>query len=395
MAVRKSKIVVVGLGYVGLANAILLAQHNVVIGLDIDKIKIDKLKNKISPLDDPEIHDYLMNKKLDLNFFDFDEKLLLDADYIIVSTPTNYDVNLNYFDTSTVENVVEKALINKNALVVIKSTIPVGLTKKLQLQYKTNRVIFSPEFLREGRALYDNLYPSRIIVSNEHKKSIDFGNLLKDASMVDDPYLLLISSSEAEAVKLFSNTYLAMRVAFFNELDSYAMSHGLSTQQIIDGVVLDPRVGKGYNNPSFGYGGYCLPKDTKQLLANYNDIPQKLIAAIIEANSTRKDFLALEILKNNPSTIGIYRLVMKEGSDNIRESSLQGIMKRIKAKGIKVVVYEPVLAENKQTDFFHSKVVNNLDDFKQMSDIIVANRLTDEISDIKQKIYTRDLFNSD
>jgi len=389
MAVRKSKIVVVGLGYVGLANAILLAQHNVVIGLDIDKIKIDKLKNKISPLDDPEIHDYLMNKKLDLNFFDFDEKLLLDADYIIVSTPTNYDVNLNYFDTSTVENVVEKALINKNALVVIKSTIPVGLTKKLQLQYKTNRVIFSPEFLREGRALYDNLYPSRIIVSNEHKKSIDFGNLLKDASMIDDPYLLLISSSEAEAVKLFSNTYLAMRVAFFNELDSYAMSHGLSTQQIIDGVVLDPRVGKGYNNPSFGYGGYCLPKDTKQLLANYNDIPQKLIAAIIEANSTRKDFLALEILKNNPSTIGIYRLVMKEGSDNIRESSLQGIMKRIKAKGINVIIYEPLI---KDDNFFNSEVTEDIQYFKNKSDIILANRHYKELDDVSNKVFSRDIY---
>ena len=387
---KKFKITVVGLGYVGLSNSLLLGINHNVIGLDIDNKKVDQLKNHISPLKDHEIESYLKKKNTNIQFELFDEKFLVDSDFIIIATPTNYDEQVNFFDVSSVEKVVKQSLdFNKKALLVIKSTIPVGLTKELDKKFKTDRIIFSPEFLREGKALYDNLYPSRIIVSNENSRSEVFGEILKDCSLKKDTTLLYISSTEAEAVKLFSNTFLAMRVAYFNELDSYAISHNLNAKQIIDGVCLDSRIGNGYNNPSFGYGGYCLPKDTKQLLANYKDVPQNIIDAIINANSTRKEFLSNEILKLDPQVVGIYRLIMKEGSDNIRESSLQGIMKRLKAKGIQVIVYEPIISDN---EFFKSEVTRDLNYFKVKSDVILTNRFHPDLDDVKSKVYTRDIY---
>ena len=389
-------ITIVGTGYVGLSISTLLSEKHKVITLDIDESKVKLINNRKSPIEDQEIADFFSNKKLNLHATLDQELAYKDSDYIVISTPTDYDTVNNYFDTSSIESVLNDIKdINPNVPVIIKSTVPVGYTKALRKKFAKENIFFSPEFLREGRALFDNLYPSRIIVGSKTDEARIFSEILLESALKEDVKVILMGSTEAEAVKLFSNTYLALRVAYFNELDSYAESHNLDSFEIINGVSLDPRIGAHYNNPSFGYGGYCLPKDTKQLRANYKDIPNNIISAIVEANSTRKDFIADQILKKNPKVVGIYRLVMKSGSDNFRSSSIQGIMKRIKAKGIKVVVYEPVLAENKQTDFFHSKVVNNLDDFKQMSDIIVANRLTDEISDVKQKIYTRDLFNSD
>ena len=390
---KKINIVVVGLGYVGLANALLLAQINHVVGLDLDQQKINQLNHKISPLDDLEIQDYLTHKKLHLNFDLFSDDYLENADFVIVATPTNYDPEKNYFDTSSVESVVKIALSKSpNSVIVIKSTIPVGFTEQINHKHNTDRVLFSPEFLREGFALKDNLYPSRIIVSDSHLKSDLFMQLLKEGGHKPDVECLKVSSTEAEAIKLFANTYLAMRVAFFNELDSYALSHDLNTKNIIDGVSLDPRVGKGYNNPSFGYGGYCLPKDTKQLLANYEDIPQTLIEGIINSNTTRKDFIADFIIKKNPKCVGIYRLIMKQGSDNIRESSLQGVIKRIKAKGIKVIIYEPLI---KDELFFNSKIVKTVTELKTQADVILTNRQDDVLEDVKEKVFTRDCFGGD
>ena len=389
----KKKIVVVGLGYVGLSNALLLSKHHQVIGLDIDQNKIHQLQNKISPLDDQDIINALKENNLSLQFKIFSKDFLIDANYIIISTPTNYDTNKNYFDTTSVESVIKKSLEkNQEGIIVVKSTIPVGLTQSYNEKFNTNRIIFSPEFLREGYALHDNLNPSRIIVSNNHPEAKVFAQILKDASLKQDAEILEMNSAEAEAVKLFSNCYLAMRVAYFNELDSYAMSHRLNSKKIIDGVCLDPRIGKGYNNPSFGYGGYCLPKDTKQLLANFNKIPQSLISGIINSNSLRKDFIAEQIIAYKPDCVGIFRMIMKEGSDNIRESSLQGIMKRIKAKGIQVIVYEPLIHEK---TFFNSPVIKYLDEFKSKSDIILTNRMSNELEDVKTKVFTRDLFSSD
>jgi len=389
-------ITIVGTGYVGLSISTLLSQKHKIITLDIDESKVELINKRKSPIEDKEIEDFFINKKLNLHATLNQELAYKESDYIVISTPTDYDTENNYFDTSSIESVLNDIKeINPNVPVIIKSTVPVGYTRTLRQKFNKENIYFSPEFLREGKALFDNLYPSRIIVGSKTDEARIFAEILLEGALKDDVNVILMGSTEAEAVKLFSNTYLALRVAYFNELDSYAESHKLDALEIINGVSLDPRIGAHYNNPSFGYGGYCLPKDTKQLRANYKDIPNNIISAIVEANSTRKDFIADQILKKNPKIVGIYRLVMKSGSDNFRSSSIQGIMKRIKAKGIEVVVYEPVLAENKQTEFFHSKVVNNLDDFKQMSDIIVANRLTDEISDIKQKVYTRDLFNSD
>lgn len=386
----KLKIVVVGLGYVGLSLSLLLAKKHLVVGLDIDKNKIKSLKDSKSPIIDPDIEDYLAQNNPNIVFKEYDETEFEQTDFIIVATPTNYDGKQNYFDTSSVEFVVKQSLKRStSSVVVIKSTVPVGYTKKLQKNFKTNRVIFSPEFLREGMALFDNLNPSRIIVSDCNEKSKLFGEILKEGSLNKEVPLLFLSSTEAEAVKLFSNTFLAMRVAYFNELDSYAISHDLDTRQIIDGVTLDPRIGSGYNNPSFGYGGYCLPKDTKQLLANYKDVPQNLIEAVIQANNTRKDFLADLVIKKNPKVVGIYRLIMKEGSDNIRESSLQGIMKRIMAKGIRVIVYEPLI---KDKIFFNSDVINDLNSFKKLSDIILTNRHHVALEDVHEKIFSRDLY---
>ena len=390
---KKVNIVVVGLGYVGLANAILLAQKNRVVGLDLDKNKIKQLKNQISPLDDKDVQDYLINYQLDLKFHLFDEDYLADTDFVVIATPTNYDPEKNYFDTSSVEHAVEIALSKSpNSVIIIKSTIPVGFTKKINEKYSTDRVLFSPEFLREGFALKDNLQPSRIIVSDNHPAADKFISLLKDGAEKLDVICLKVSSTEAEAIKLFANTYLAMRVAFFNELDSYALSHELNTKNIIDGVSLDPRVGRGYNNPSFGYGGYCLPKDTKQLLANYQDIPQTLIESVIKSNTTRKDFIADYIIKRNPKCLGIFRLVMKQGSDNIRESSLQGVIKRVKAKGIKIIIYEPLIKEDL---FFNSKLVKSIEELKLESDIILANRFDRILEDVKDKVFTRDCFGGD
>jgi len=389
-------ITIVGTGYVGLSISTLLSQRHNIITLDIDESKVELINNKKSPIEDKEIEDFFSNKKLDLHATLDQELAYKDSDYIVISTPTDYDTENNYFDTSSIESVLHDIKeINPNVPVIIKSTVPVGYTKSLRQKFNKENIYFSPEFLREGRALFDNLYPSRIIVGSKTDEARVFSEILLEGSLKENVEVILMGSTEAEAVKLFSNTYLALRVAYFNELDSYAESHDLDALEIINGVCLDPRIGEHYNNPSFGYGGYCLPKDTKQLRANYKDIPNNIISAIVEANSTRKDFIADQIIKKNPKIVGIYRLVMKAGSDNFRSSSIQGIMKRVKAKGIRVVVYEPVLSENKQTEFFHSKVVNNLNDFKQMSDIIVANRLTDEILDVKQKVYTRDLFNSD
>lgn len=386
-------IVIAGTGYVGLSNAVVLAQHHHVTAVDLSEAKVDLINRGISPIIDPEISDFLANKKLDLTATTNGDEAYASADVVIIATPTNYDEDSNFFDTTSVESVLNQLLaVNAGTLIVIKSTVPVGFTQRLRDERPHARIVFSPEFLREGKALYDNLHPSRIVVGDTGSDGQLFADLLVEGALDDGVPVLLTDATEAEAIKLFANTFLAIRVAYFNELDTYAATHGLNTAQIIEGVGLDPRIGNHYNNPSFGYGGYCLPKDTKQLLANYQEVPQNLIQAVVSSNTTRKDFVAADVLSLQPSVVGVYRLVMKAGSDNFRESAIQGIMKRIKAKGIEVIVYEPELADE---DFFHSEVIRDLDEFKRRSDVILTNRKTSELSDVTEKIYTRDIYERD
>ena len=383
------KITIVGIGYVGLSNSVLLAQNNEVTALDICKSKIKKINSRLSPIIDRDIEHYLKKTKINIKATSNSEEAYKSADFIIISTPTDYDPKTNHFDTTSIENVIEDSIkANKKATIIIKSTIPVGYTESLKQKYKIKNIIFSPEFLREGKALHDNLYPSRIIIGDKSDKAKIFAQLMQEGAIKKDIKTLFMNSTEAEAIKLFSNTYLAMRVAFFNELDTYALAHNLDTKSIINGVSLDPRIGNSYNNPSFGYGGYCLPKDTKQLLANYKDIPHTLIKAIVESNVTRKDFIADSIIDLNINTVGIYRLVMKSGSDNIKKSSIQGIIKRLKARSINIVIYEPIIKEN---EFYGSKIIKDLNEFKNLSQLIITNRLTNEIIDVQEKVFTRDL----